>query len=355
MSMTTKTFDAILADMKKNNTTGLNTDEGSFVDAILRPVAYALAAWNFDLAALAKTILPDTATGVYLENQAADYGLVRMDGARAAAEVIFAGNDGTVIPAGTAVQTRGGLVFLTDREATITNGEATVSVTAEDMGTVCNVAANTICVMQSLATVTVKSSTEATGGSDVETDDELRQRLRFVRVNTPASCNAAQYEAWVMETPDAKIGKARVFSRPAGPGTVKIVLLGEDMLPAAQEDVDKVAAHIAPRREICTEVTCEPAASTPITVDAEVVLAEGASLDAVKSTFAGLLKAYFAGLALTGQPVVYNRIAYMLLSIDGVTDFTRTTVNGTFDNVSIDDDAVAELAAVNVVEAVSVE
>ncbi len=346
MSMTVKSYEQMLADMKERNVSNLDTSEGSFVDAVLRPVAFCLAAWNFDLAALAKQISPDTATGQYLENQAKDFGIERKPGTKATALVTFSGADGITVPKGTAVQTRNGLVFFTDADTTLSAGTATVGVTSEFPGDVCNVAENAICVMQSLTTVAITASTAAEGGTDVETDEELRQRLNSVRSRVPASCNEAQYEAWAMEVDG--VGKARVLGRWNGPGTVKIVLVNEDMRAAEESTVQAVQMHLDPRREICTEVTCVPATDVEIHVEAQVVLADGFSAEQVQRAFGALVEKYLAGLALTGNPVVYNRIVYMLLSVEGVNDFLSLTVNGTEENLPLDMSAAPRVGTVSI-------
>lgn len=344
MSMTVKSFDQILADMKARNTTGLVTTEGSFVDAVLRPVAYALAAYNFDLAAQAALASPQTAEGIFLEMQAGDYGLVRLPGDKATAQVTLAGADGTVIPKGTAVQTKNGLVFLTVAEAVIDGGTATAAVIAETVGSKYNVAEGDISIMQSLATVTVSAATAASGGSEPEADDALRARLNALRADLPASCNAAQYETWAKEV---GAGKAKVEGRWNGPGTVKISLLGADMLPAEAPLLAAVEAHIEPLREVCHTVTYAAAGKTEISVEASVSIS-GTTAEKVQASLTQQLKSYFAELAFTGQPVSYNRIAFILLSIDGVADYTALTVNGGTAAIAVDADAAPVLKAVSV-------
>ena len=345
MSMTVKSFEQILADMKSRDTTGLVTTEGSFVDAVLRPVAYALAAYNYDLAAQAAMASPQTAVGEYLEAQARDYGLTRLSGTRATAFVTFSGAEGTVIPVGTAVQTKSGLVFLTGNEVVIENGNATTAVSAEAVGSNYNVPENSICTMQSFSAVAIAAATVAAGGTDAESDDALRNRLNNLRANSPASGNAAQYESWAQE---AGAGKAKAVGRWDGnPGTVKIFLLDANMHPAGEDLIAAVSSHIEPQRDVCHEVTYAAAGNVDVSIAATVSVV-GTTAAVVQATLSEVVSAYFAEISLTGQPVSYNKISYLLLSIPGVTDFSALTLNGGAQSVTVSSDAAPVLKAVSV-------
>ena len=115
-------------DLMKSNVSDLDTSEGSVVDGIFRSVAYALAAAQQDLQGFAEIAFPEDGSGAYLDARAADVGLTRKPGTKATAIVTFAGADGTVIPAGTAVQTAGGLVFKTEADVEISGGAAEAAV-----------------------------------------------------------------------------------------------------------------------------------------------------------------------------------------------------------------------------------
>lgn len=348
MSLTFKTMEEFLASMKDRiaanpNVPDLNTSEGTFADGILRAAATELANASFEQQALLAAIFPDENSGDYIEQHANDVGIIRKSGTRAVAEVTFAGADGTIVAAGTAVQTQSGLVFVTDTEVQIEGGTATATVTATESGSKYNVAENAISCLQSRGSVTVEASTAATGGTDPETDAALLSRLQAFRQEAPAGGNAAQYRAWAMEVDG--IGAAKVIERHAGVGTVKVVLADKNMLPAT-DFVDEVAAYIEQRREVCVLVTCAAAASVNISVRAEVAVAEGVSAASVQTAFASLLLDYLRQLALTGKDVVYNRVAALLLSVPGVEDYAVLTVNGGTVNVALAEDAVPVLQEV---------
>jgi uncharacterized phage protein gp47/JayE len=124
----------------------------------------------------------DYATGESLDRVATLIGQTRNEASQAIGQVTFTGINGTVIPAGTVVQTTGDEVikFTTDVLCTIAGGTATVNVTAVLPGANGNLAANTITQLETpiagVASVTNASAT--LGGEDVEPDDEFRARCK---------------------------------------------------------------------------------------------------------------------------------------------------------------------------------
>lgn len=351
MSLTFKTFDETLRDLKARiaanpHVSEMDTSEGSFVDGVLRAAAYELTAAGFEQQALLAVVFPDETSGKYIDAHARDFGIERKAGAKAVAEVTFAGTDGTMVPAGTAVQTQGGLVFVTDETATISAGAAVVGVTAVSAGTQYNVDENAIVCLQSRGNVTVAGSTAAAGGTDPENDASLLARLHAYRLEAPASGNAAQYRAWALEVPG--VGGAKVLERWSGAGTVKIVLADADGYPVSDELAQQVQEYVDARREVCVDVTCAAAEAVEIEVAATVVKDDTITTKGVKTAFEDLLLDYFRTVSLQGKTVVYNKIAALLLSVPGVTDFIELTVNDGEGNIALAEDEVPMLLEVTV-------
>lgn len=342
-----RTFKEILQSVRDQlNVSNLDTSEGSYTDTLIRAVCMEIASDYFDHESLIPIAFVDETSGLYIDRRCAEYGITRKPGTKAVATVTFAGSDGTVVPAGTAVQTAQGLVFMTDAAVTVADGIATAAVTAEAVGASYNVEAGAITTLQNSVGVTVQSSTEAVGGTDMESDEALVQRL-YARWQTPAtSGNAYHYEQWALEVEG--IGGAKVFPTWDGAGTVKVVILDSNMEPPTQEQVAAVAAHIEDERPICVDVTVEAAEQVSLTVAATVVLDGSVPKADVQTQFEQLLDQYCKDLAFAENTVVYNRIAYMLLSIDGVEDFTALTINGGESNIQLDDNEVPVLGEVTV-------
>lgn len=126
----------------------------------------------------------DYATGTSLDRVAALLGASRKSATPAVGTITFTGVNGTVIPAATIVQTTGDdiIQFATDALVTIAGGTASVGITALEAGVDGNVAGSTITALQTPipGVATVNNGSATSGGSDVETDADFRDRCKGV-------------------------------------------------------------------------------------------------------------------------------------------------------------------------------
>lgn len=302
--------------------------EGSFAADMAAAVSVEMAKIYATIDYAMQTFLLQTNEGEYLDLRAAEYGITRKPGTKATVEITASGTDGAVIPAGTRVVAADGLVFVTDAAATILSGTATIAATADQVGSAYNAAAGTLTqLFQNIVGVEdITNTAAATGGSDSETDEALRERVLF-RLRAPAtSGNAYHYQQWALDV--AGVGAAKVLPLWAGAGTVKVVLASPDM-GAVNEDVRAAAAeHIETQRPIGADVTVVSATAKEITVAATLAISADTTLSAVKTAFSAALKEYFQGLAFDASSVSYNKIAYLLMSVPGVNDYSDQKING---------------------------
>jgi uncharacterized phage protein gp47/JayE len=104
------------------------------------------------------------------------------------------------------------------------------------------------------------------GGSDVESDESLLERLLF-RIRKPPQGGAAHdYEAWAREVP----GVTRVWVYPLwmGVGTVGVFFVrdGDDDVIPSPAEVATVQAHIEARRPVTAEVYVLAPTPRPVNV-----------------------------------------------------------------------------------------
>lgn len=190
------------------------------------------------------------------------------------------------------------------------------------------------------------SNADAEGGTDEETDAALCARL-YEHLQKPAtSGNTYHYERWAKEVNG--VGDAKVTPLWNGPGTVKVLIVGPDKEPVSSEIVTACAAYIDAQRPIGATVTVSSAAGLSIEVSASVTLDGTTTAPAVESAFAERLGEYIRELAFRGYTLLYNRVAFFLLDIDGVVDYTSLSVNGGTGNVSIGAEQVPVLGEVSV-------
>lgn len=260
----------------------------------------------------------------------------------------FSGNAGTVIPEGTAFLTEGGVEF--DLTAAVTldgSGTGTGTARAAQAGESGNVPAGSLKRM--IVTISGLDSWRnepAAGGVDEESDADLCGRY-YDRLQRPAtSGNAYHYRRWALEVPG--VGDAKVFPLWNGAGTVKVLLAGPDKAPVDSGVVNAAKANIEAQRPIGAAVTVASAQGVMVNVAAAVTLDGSVEKSAVKDAFTAALKGYLQSVAFTGGAALYNRIAFLLLSVPGVTDYTALTVNGGTANVTLTADQVPVLGAVTV-------
>lgn len=233
--------------------------------------------------------------------------------------------------------TAAGLEFDMDEDCTLDDaGSGTVGATAAEIGAAHNVDAGKISKLLTgvPGLTSVTNAQAADGGTDDETYEALFARLDAYRKRPATSGNIAQYEQWALEV--SGVGAAKTIDVWDGPGTVKIVLADASMYPVDETVRAAVETHIAEVRPAGgVAVTVVPTEAVPISVSAQVTLDTSATTGSVKAALTAALTGYLSGLAMQDGTLLYNRVAYLLLGLDGVTDFTALTVNGGTENTPL--------------------
>lgn len=326
-------------------TTDIDVREGSFTNDMISAVAYEIWKTYQALDGIIPIAYINEASGEYIDKRCAEYGITRKPGTKAVATLHFTGGNGIVIPEGKVFLTVEGREFITDKMVTILYGTASVTATASDIGEEYNVEAGAItgqyANLSGLSTVT---NEVATGGSNAETDAALVARF-YNHLQKPAtSGNIAHYRQWALEVNG--IGNAKVMPLWDGPGTVKVLVVGNGNEPVDSTIVTKCAERIEEYRPIGAEVTVISAEGLDVNISASISIDSSTTKEIVLDNFKEALEDYLRSIAFTNYTVVYNRIAYILLDIKGVVDYSELTVNGEIENVAIGSDQVPILGTV---------
>lgn len=317
----------ILADIKA---AGIDVQEGSYADVIVSGVAYKLFTGYQQMRQLVYAAFPDATAGEFIDKAAAAVGLKRKEAAAATVEITFTGEDGTFIPAGTAVYaSASGLRFRMTADTTVVGGNATAHAQAAEGGSKYNVTAGEIDTMYvNVAGVSsVTNPLPAVGGTDAESDEALWQRYHTKMTLQPTSDNPDQYVIWALEVPG--IAFAQCIPVWNGAGTVKVIVAGEGREPVDPDVLQDCIDYLAAKRVIGTDVTVVSVVERSVDLSAEIKLAAGYELEAVTAQFTQLVNERFAqvpfGVAAT---VPYSKILSCLLQCDGVDDYTSLLVGG---------------------------
>ena len=341
--------------------TGISAMAGSFADASIGAAARVTSEFYQALRAVPSMLFVDPNSGQFLDLVAGDYfNMTRRNGTVATCSMDLFGMPGTLIQRGTVFLTAEGLRFATTVAVTIgADGRAVCTLQAAENGAAYNIAAGALVSMWiNIPGLTSYYNTEATGGTDDETGEQLYERIDEARKRPRTSGNGWDYRGWALEIDG--IGEAKIVELAFGAGTVGITLVDSTYAPASPEKVEAVLQYILQKKPIGAAPTVEAAKAVEISVSATVTLA-GTTTEVVKEALTAALQDYFKTLIdnkyqrIYYKPsedlpytVVYNRILALLLTIPGVDNFSSLTVSGAEEDISIPADSIPTLGEVTV-------
>ena len=344
--MTEQTYEDIKQRMLDNINSDIDKREGSFTQNMISPISEELAKIYLEQRDLVSMAFVRNGFFNYLDDKCWEYGVERKIGTSAVGEVTFEGEDGTVISNGTTIYNND-LYYVVLNDADISNGKADLVVEAYEMGKKYNVLKNTEFTLkeniQGVAKVYAKEDFK--GGTDTETDEELRDRYFNTIKKSYTSGNVAHYETWTLEVNG--VGSCKVYPLKNGNGTVEIVITNSDMLGASSELIESVKANIEEKRPIGANVSVVSATEKAININANITLSAGYELMEVKKMFEEKLKEYLKEISFKTSYVSTAKLGNILLDIDGVYDYTDFKVNNAINNVPLEDTEVPKVGTIS--------
>jgi uncharacterized phage protein gp47/JayE len=219
-------YTSILQRLLDRIPSDIDKAEGSYIWDAEAPVAYEYAKQAAFFKFVVEQAFALLASGEYLDKMAADFGISRAPAVPATVTLLFTGNPGGEIPAGTRAAVQGtSIIFATDEDAVISIG-GTVSVaatciTAGEAGNIPN-GVVTLMVDYVAPVATVDNPAPATGGVDAESDDTLRSRILFFKRNPERGGTATDYQRWAFTV--AGVVSAHCVNLARGIGSVDVIL-----------------------------------------------------------------------------------------------------------------------------------
>lgn len=215
----------------------------------------------------------------------------------------------------------------------------TVPVTALVAGAEGNVGSGAITEIESgdLALNAVTNTAALAGGTEEETDEELRARI-LLEFEGRGAGNINDYRRWALSRP----GVGRVFVNPVwnGPGTVQVVVMTSTGDPVSAAIVNDVQAYIDPTSGTSdgqappgVTVTVSTPTAVNVAVVGTVAFKPGYSLDGTAGTTAQralivqALSDYIDSLDV-GDDVIYDHVKAQFFRVPGVLTISGVTVNG---------------------------
>lgn len=316
----------------------------------------------------------DTCYADVLDDKAAEWGMERHPASAAVFNAVFTGAVPAVGSRFFAEET--GYYFM------VVEGEdGILRVEAETEGTECNtISAGTVITPAD----GIENLEEAylgeiySLGTEEETDDSLRKRLREKTAGPAENGNRQHYKTWC-ESVDG-VGRARIEPLFAGENTVKAVLYSPEGRPASAEVVKAVQDYIDPitrnykftdsggNEYVCGDglgngvanlgahFLAVAAEAADITVSFAATLTNGATLEECRVAAAEAITDYLLALALDSDEgasimVRISMVGAIVSGLPQVLDYEDLTLNGNAANIVVENAYVPVLKEVAVVAA----
>lgn len=336
--------------MMNNLPVGIDNMPGGFPYDFTMPTALEKSELiQFHLVRAIMLMFPEWAWGQYLDLHGKQVGMHRKEAGKASGSVTIEGVAGTIIPNGflvctTATDSLPSIEFSTDEEYVIPeSGIVEIQVTAVQSGIQSNVNANSVILMsQPVKGVSkIYNTDNITGGTEVEGDEDLRQRINEINRSREISFvgNDSDYIRWAKEV--TGVGNVIIVPEWDGPGTVKVVLTDINGQPANESIRDAVYEHIvSPLNRMqrlapigATVTVAAPELKT-IYYSVRVVLEPGYELEGVKETFLKNLQKFYE-ISKEEHMIRYNHAVSFLVHTEGILDFSDLKINGGTTNIPL--------------------
>lgn len=326
----------------------------------------------------------DTSVGASLYQLGRNIGLKLLPSQRSSGYEKVSGTPGVAVPAGFLVGTIAGIQFAVQLAGTIgADGTVTVPIQCTELGTIGNVARNTITQivtpLERIEAVTNESDTD--GGRGRETDEQFRDRY-YRSVDFAGGVNADAIQAEILQTVEGVLA-ARVYendtdfedARGLPPHSIEAVVYSGLDYAVAQAIYRRKAAGIQTHGSSVVEIISPQSgqiyqmrftrpAGISVWIRLEAVQTDSAAFpaDGAERIVAALVD--YIGSDITGglnigEDVIYNKLPCRVFSVPGVIDFTMAIgmdgINFSRDNIVIDEreKAVTSAAWISVALAAS--
>lgn len=293
-----------------------------------------------------RQMFPTTAEGEYLDLHAAQRSLTRKSGTKAEGRVTF-GTDSEehgaiLIPAGTEVCTADGtLRYVTVSAVTLNTGESTVGadVIAAEPGGAYNAVAGAVNVIvtPTAGIDSVSNTANFSGGSDTESDRQLRERIADSYVNISNGTNAAYYRGVAISVDG--VYSAGVIGGGRGAGTVDVYVCAQgSSVPAAV--IAQIQSLMDEARELNVDVRVQNASPVQINLYIRLKVEDGYDFSDVSAQVRSAVSDYINSLGI-GHDVLLSRIGDIVYHIKGVSDFRFLESYGSDEEIAQSEYAVS--------------
>lgn len=327
-----KTYDEILSSMQEKfiQLSGLEPDDASDIGIRIKVLAGEIFSLLSNIDWLKRQVFPQTAVGEYLDLHAQQRGLERKEAAKSTGTLTFSRTSPLLydvsIPKGTVCSTSGTdpIRVVTTNKVILYAGEYSVSAPAEaeQGGPSGNLAIDSVSIMVTpppgISSVT--NSTPFTGGSNAETDDELRERLLYSYKNIPNGTNTAFYKNEVSKY--SGVNSVSVVPKARGAGTVDIYVDTDSQ--DANTLITKIQNDLNSLREINVDVLVQAPSAIQCSVYFNLWVDPAYDFNAVKLACVATVTSYINSLGI-GKKFYLSGVGNAIFNVPGVVNYSFIT------------------------------
>lgn len=340
-----QTFEVVLKRLLSRVPDNVDKREGSVIYNSLAPAAMEIADIYAELDRHLTLRFTGTSGSTYLDLKVADQGIVRIQATYALRRGLFYDSTNALIDI--PLNSRWSIADLmyTAVERVSIGHYVLKCGTRGEMG---NKPYGTLLPIDYIAGLArAELSDVLSAGVEAETDESLQARFDLEVRKRPASGNKAHYAKLAREV--AGIVDVRVQRAWNGPGTVKVVLLGDNKRAPSDSTVAAARARILEEIQLDSDgaITVVGVTEAMVSISAKLTLRAGGVLTEAVEQIRSTVSAYLAALAWTDTVVRYNKIGEALLDAVDVLDYADLRVNGGTANLELADDQVPVMGAVN--------
>ena len=328
------TYDEILERMNNKfyELSGYEADRVSDIGIRIRLLAGEIFSLTSDIDWLKKQMFPNTASGEQLELHAQQRGLSRKKGDKATGQIMFKLDMPleyeVTVPKGTVCTTYdGALNFVIAQDATIIRGGNFVmaEAEAENSGTQYNVPPKAITTVVTYFSVgiSIQNSSAFSGGTNDETDEQLRKRIMYSMQNIPNGANSEYYISLAKSVEG--IQSATVL--PDNVYTIVVTLGGRGCVPddSAYRAVQEVLKN---NKAVGISVSVLKAQPINISVNVSVKVKSGYDFNTVKTDVENNITEFFKNLSV-GEDITLTALGDVIFHTDGVENYSFVDMTDT--------------------------
>lgn len=300
-----KDYDYFLRKMLDAVPDNVDKREGSIIYDALAPAALVMGQQSLDMANVIKETYIKTASGEFLDYRAIEHGTSRYPATQTEAKAKVLNDKKEPLDN---VQIGDKFASIGDSPifyaVTKINSDLTIELTAEVKGSSANSYIGQILPVTPNDLLSWAEITEITAPArDVESDDHLRARLLSSQSWIAYGGNVADYLD--MTSKIDEVGAAQIYPTWNGGGTVKVVILNNDLMPASESLVQKVKNALDPEDKqaegyglapIDHSVTVTAPEKLIVNVDISVKLDDTKVTRYVKDSITKAVEGYFQSL-----------------------------------------------------------